>query len=240
MLQQKLITMVVSVEKAVIARLQKSGQKFEILVDPEKALEVKRGKDIETDDLLAAQEVYEDAHKGTRISPEILNKTFGTTDIRKIANKIIRNGELQLTTEQRKKMIEDKKRAIANIISKQSIDPQTNAPHPPQRIERAMEQAKVQISLEKTPEEHVDEVIKAIRSIIPISIEKVKLSIRSTPEFSARISNEIRKWAKPSSENWGADGSYSCTVEIPAGLQTEIYNKLNSITHGQIQIKLIK
>jgi ribosome maturation protein SDO1 len=96
----------ISVEKAVTARLVKAGQKFEILVDPDKALEVKMGKDVPLDSLIASEDVYEDVKKGLRASSENINKTFGTNDIKVISSKIIKEGEVQLTTDQRRQMIE--------------------------------------------------------------------------------------------------------------------------------------
>ena len=230
----------VSVEKAVIARMIKSGQKFEILVDPELALEVKQGKEVPIDDLLAVPEVFEDSKKGTRPSSDAINKVFGTNDISTIAKRIIREGEVQLTTEQRKKMLEEKSKAIANIISRQGINPQTGAPHPPERILRAMEEAKVRVDIEKRPEDQVDAILKAIQSIIPIRIEKVQVAIKIPAQYAARAAGVIRNFGTPSREEWGADGSYMCLIELPSGIQAMLYDKLNSLTHGQVQVKQIK
>lgn len=230
----------VSVEKAVIARIVKAGQKFEILVDPELALDVKRGKEVPLDALLAVPEVFEDSKKGTRPASDTINKTFGTNDISVIAPRIIREGEVQLTTEQRRKMLEEKTKAIANIISRQGVNPQTGAPHPPDRVLRAMEQAKVRVSIERPPEEQVDAILKEIRSIIPIRFEKVKVAIRVPPTHAARAAGVIRNFGTPSREEWGNDGSYMCVIELAAGIQAELYDKLNSLTHGEVQVKQLK
>ena len=50
----------VSVEKAVIARLHKKGVNFEILVDPDKSLEMKRGGEVPIEDVLAAPRVEQE------------------------------------------------------------------------------------------------------------------------------------------------------------------------------------
>lgn len=230
----------VSLEKAVIARIVKSGQKFEILVDPELALEVKQGKEVPLDDLLAVPEVFEDSKKGTRPTSDIINKTFGTNDMAVIAPRIIREGEVQLTTEQRKKMLEEKSKAIANIISTQGINPQTGAPHPAERVLRAMEEAKVRVDIEKRPEEQVDAVLKAIQPIIPIRIEKVQVAIKVPPQYAGRAAGVIRNFGTPSREEWAADGSYMCVMELAGGIQAMLYDKLNSLTHGEVQVKQLK
>ena len=139
----------ISLEKAVIARLSKSGKKFEVLVDPDKALEMKSGKEFPLDDIVASMEIFEDSKKGERASEEEINVAFGTTDTQIIIKTIIKEGDVQLTTEQRNRMLEEKKRSIANIISKRGVNPQTNVPHPIDRVIRAMDEVKVKIDLEK-------------------------------------------------------------------------------------------
>lgn len=230
----------VSVDKAVIAKLNKANEKFEILVDPVKALEIKSGKSVPINDLAVSQEVYSDSAKGKRASPQTLNKIFGTNDFEQIALIIIKDGDVQLTTEQRKKMLEDKIKSVAAIISRQGVDPRSGAPHPAERILHAMEQARVRIDINKSAEEQVDTTIKAITSIIPIKLEKVEIEIKIPATYSSKCANIIRGFGAPRKENWGGDGSYTAIIEIPAGLQNDIYNKINAFTKGEASIKVTK
>lgn len=232
--------MTVSVEKAVIARITKAGKHFELLVDPKKAIEVKSGKAVPVDDLLAAPEIFEDAHKGTKASPAELNKIFGTNDLARIAITIIKDGEVQLTTEQRRAMVEEHTKAVATIISRQGVDPRTGAPHPAERILRAMEQAKIRIDAEKPAEQQVEAVLKAIAPIIPIKFERATIAIKISAEYAPRVAGIVKNFGSPSKQEWGSDGSYMAVIEMPAGLQTELYDKLNALTKGSAQIKLIK
>lgn len=227
----------VSVDKAVIAKITKGGEKFEILVDPVKALEVKMGKDIEVDELVVSREIYEDTKKGTRAPQDKVNKAFGTNNIKDIVYKIIRQGEVQLTTEQKKEMMESKTKIIATTISKQGVNPQTGLPHPVDRILRAMEQAKVKILLEKRAEDQIEPVLEAIQSIIPIKFEKITLAIRVPAQFAGRAAGTLRGFGKVMKEEWKNDGSYACMLEIPAGIQQEVYDRLNTMTHGQVEVK---
>ncbi len=106
----------ISVDEAVIARLDSHGQHFEALVDPDKGLDVKKGKDVPLDELIAADEIFEDAEKGKRVGEDEINKVFGTNDIKEIVYKIIRDGEVQITTEQRKKMREEKRKQMICML----------------------------------------------------------------------------------------------------------------------------
>jgi len=230
----------ISLEKAVIAKLIKNGEKFEILVDPEKAMELRSGKEFPLEDLIASEEIFEDARKGTRASNEKINKAFGTNDLNLIVKKIIKEGEVQITTEQRKQMLEEKTKAIANLISKRGINPQTGLPHPPDRILRAMEQAKVRVDLEKRIEEQIEPTLEAIQKVIPIKLEKIQIAIKIPTEFSGKASSIIRNLGNLIKDEWASDGSYICLLEIPAGIQPEVYERLNNLTHGQTQVKVVK
>lgn len=230
----------ISVEKAVTARLVKAGQKFEILVDPDKALEVKMGKDVPLDSLIASEEVYEDVKKGTRASSESINKTFGTNDMKIISAKIIKEGEVQLTTDQRRQMLEEKTKAIASTISKRAINPQNNLPHPMDRILRAMDEAKVKIDLDKRVEEQIDSTINEIQKIMPIKIERIQLAIKIPSSFAGKAGNIIRSFGTLLKEEWASDGSLISLIEIPAGIQQEVYDRLNNLTRGQVEVKIVK
>lgn len=229
--------MTISVEDAVIARITKGGEKFEILVDPRKALEIRGGKEIPLDELVAAEELYEDAKKGLRVSEDKINKAFGTNDLKTIVYKIIKQGDVQLTTEQRNEFAERKRKAIIAIITRQGINPQNGLPHPAERIENAMNEAKVKILLDQSAEEQIDSVLEQIQAILPIKFETVRLSIKIPAQYAGKAGGTIRKFGKMIKEEWKGDGSYFCMIEVPGGLQDEIYDKLNGLTHGQFEVK---
>jgi ribosome maturation protein SDO1 len=230
----------ISLEKAVIAKLSKGNEKFEIMVDPDKAMDFRTGKDFPVDELIASEEIFEDVGKGTRAPADKIGKAFGTTDINVIAKRIIKEGDVQITTEQRKKMLEDKTKAVATIISKRGTNPQTGVPHPADRILRVMEQAKVRIDLNKRVEDQIEPILQAIQKVIPIKFEMVQLAIKIPAEFAGRASSVVRGMGNLMKEEWGGDGSYICLLEIPAGMQPEVYERLNNLTHGQVEVKVVK
>jgi ribosome maturation protein SDO1 len=231
--------MTISVEKAVIARITKAGNKFEILVDPEKSLEVRSGKEMPEEDWLATTEIYEDSHKGERASEEDLQKSFGTTDVSIIAMKIIKQGDIQLTTEQRKKMLEDKRKFIATAIAREGVDPRTGHPHPVERIVNAMEEVKAKVELDKKADEQIESVIQDIQKILPIKFEKIDIAIKVSAQFGGKVASTIRTIGKIKKEEWQGDGSYLCVIEVSAGMQDEVYEKINNITHGENETKII-
>jgi ribosome maturation protein SDO1 len=229
----------VSVEDAVIARVTRNNNHFEILVDPEKALRFRKGEDISVDNILAVRGVFRDARKGDRAPEKDLEDNFGTTDPDKIAARIIRDGDIQLTTEQRRRLVEEKRRRIADIISKQGVNPQTRLPHPVQRILNAMGEARVGIDPFRPAEEQVKGVVSGLQEILPISIERVEVALRVPIQFAGKVSSVVRNLAPVKKEEWKSD-AWVAVIEIPAGMQAGIYSKLNELTSGQVEVKVIK
>jgi ribosome maturation protein SDO1 len=229
----------VSVENAVIARLTKNKMLFEILVDPDKALAMKKGAQYGIENVLAVNDVFKDSKKGDRHTSKELQTAFGTADIFRIAGEIIKDGEIQLTTEQRNRMLEEKKKEIASTISRQGIDPKTKLPHPPQRIMNAMKEARVQIDPFKTAKDQISAVLDKIQAILPISLERVEVAIKIPIECAGKASSILREIAAVKKDEWTSD-SWIAVIEIPAGMQGDIYEKLNNLTSGRVQVKIIK
>jgi len=229
----------VKMEDAVVARLEKFAHKFELLVDPDLALDLKHGKIIPIDSLVAIDRVFKDAKAGDEQSPETLEKVFHTTDFATIAQVIIKDGEVHLTTEQRRALLEKKRKEIVNFISRNCINPQTKTPHPSVRVELAMDQAKIHIDAFKSVEEQVTEVVTAIRRIIPISMDKIHFAIKVPTQYAGKCASIIHKF-ELKKEEWLNDGSFVAEFQLPAGSKQDLLNELNSATHGEIVLKILE
>jgi len=230
----------VTVDKAVVARCKSHGAHFEVLVDPDAALALKRGEDISIDNVLAVEDVFEDASKGERAAEEDLIKAFGSTNVHSAAREIILKGELQLTSEQRKRMQEDKRRRVIDTIARNAFNPQTGSPHPPSRIEKAMEEAGVHIDPFKKVDEIVTEVMKKIRPIIPIRFEEVKVAVKIPPQYAAKSYGELTGFGQLEKQEWQNDGSLVAIIKIPAGMQDDFYGLVNRLTKGEAETKLLR
>jgi ribosome maturation protein SDO1 len=229
----------VNLEDAVTARLEYFGEHFEILVDPDLASDFKMGKDINVEDILAVEEIFKDAKKGDKASEEAMMKAFNTADHLEVAASILHKGQIQLTAQQRKEMQEEKRLKVIATITREAINPQTKLPHPARRIEIAMEEAKVRIDPFKSVDEQVNTTLKAIRTKIPIRFEKVKVAIRVPGDYTGKVYNAIPEFGKTTREEWQQDGSWVAVVEIPGGMQENFYSKLNELTRGQVETKLL-
>jgi ribosome maturation protein SDO1 len=227
-------------EKFTTARISKSGEKFEILVKPDPALEYKMGKQLSISQLLVIDEVYSDAGKGTHASAEKLQKAFGTEDPTAIAEEIMKHGELQLTTDQRRQLVEDKRKQIVAFVARNCIDPRTGTPHPPIRIEQAMNQIKYSIDPFKNADEQAKDVIEELRALLPIKMEQMRVAIKILAEFAPKGYGAVKGYGTISREEWQADGALVAVVEMPAGVYGPFIERLGKVTQGTIQTKILK
>lgn len=232
--------MAIGVDKAVVARLHRSGQKFEILIDPEKALDFKKGVKIDINDVIAFPGVYHDVRNTERVPDQDLQKIFGTADVFKVAEKIIHEGELQLTTEQRRQMVEQRKMQIVTIIARRGINPQTNTPHPPQRILNAVEKAGINIDPFVDAEQQIDKVLKNIKTIIPIKFQNIIIQFKVPPQFAGKAYAALKASGTIISEQWLNDGSLQMSLKMMAGVQEELFQKIANITHGAYESSIVK
>jgi ribosome maturation protein SDO1 len=226
-------------DKYTTARLAKGQDHFEILVKPEPALDYKMGKQVSMSQILMIEEIYSDSSKGTRASEDKLQKYFDTTDPVKIAEDIMKHGELQLTTDQRRRLVEDKRKQIVAIIARNALDPRSGTPHPPMRIEQAMSQIRLSIDPYKSAEEQSKLVIEELRPILPIKMEQMRIAVKVFPEHAARAYNAFKSFGTVTREEWQRDGSLVAVIEMPAGMYGSFIDRVGKLTQGSIQTKIL-
>ena len=218
-----------------IARIKAKGKPFEIMVDLDNALKFKKGASswIEAE----GDRIFSDIKKGLAASEKDLTEAFGTTDVSEIAKKIVKDGEVLVTQEHRDEERENKIKQVVDILSRNTINPQTGNPHTPDRIKRALEEAHVNIK--NTPiDSQIKEIMEEISKILPIKIETKRIKVTIPAIHTGKAYSIISQYKEE--ENWLNDGSLEATVSIPAGIIMDFYDKLNSATHGSVLTQEIK
>jgi ribosome maturation protein SDO1 len=232
----------ISLDEAVTARLESHGQRFEVLVDPDAALAIKRESfDGDIEDVIAAEDVFEDASSGDRPPESALEEVFETTEPLEIIPEVIRRGEIQITAEQRREMQERKHNQLVNEIARNAVNPQMDdAPHPPERIERALEEAGFKIDPMEPVENQIDDALDALRPVIPIRFDEVVVAAQIPADYAGSAQAQIRQFGELEREEWQPDGSWVGVLRFPAGLQNEFYDLVNEHTSGEAETRIIK
>ena len=229
----------VSLEDAVIARLESGGHRFEILIDPNEAQAFKDGDKIDWEDSIAVDGIWADSAKGERSPENILDDFFESSDLIDIYKKILTEGTIQLTSEQKKEMVDNKKKQILSHIAANAMNPQTGGAHPPQRIENAIVEVKYSIDPVKSVERQVEEIIRKIRPLIPISFEKVKAAVKIPAVYVGKCYGQLSGLGTIENEEYQNDGSWVGIVKMSAASYSELENLLGSTTKGTAEIKII-
>ena len=227
----------VSLDEAVIARLESSGHKFEILIDPEAAQAFREIGEIDWDDALATEGVWSDSAKGEHAGDEAVQEVFGTLELEAVCTAILERGDIQLTAAQRKELVERRYKQLVAHIASAAMNPQTGAPHPPQRIENALAEAKFAVDPLEALERQVERAVKALRPLLPISFEKMRVAVRIPAQHVGRCYGEMKALATITQEEYQSDGSWIAVLELSAGAHADLLDRLGSLTHGTAEIK---
>lgn len=224
--------------KTVVAKYSVGGDNFEILVDADLAYEYITGKRQDPMSALEAEEIFKDANKGERQNQDKIKKAFCTTDLSKVVEIILKKGSVPMTTEQKNKLLEEKRKQVIDIIARNAVDPRTNAPHPAQRIENAMNETRVTVDPFKSPQDQVADVVKKISTNLAIKFATARVEVVIPAEFTNRSYGLLKQYGLRS-EEWLNDGSLKVVLEFPAGMQGEFFEKLNNFTKGAAVAKVI-
>ena len=217
----------VSLDDAVLARMEKGGKRYELLVDPN-LVDVFKSEptSVDLNAFLAMDEVFHDIRGGERPTEDAIENTFGTQDIFEITKTVLAKGSIQLTTAQRKARVEQMRQQIVHEIHTQAVDPKTKSPHPKTRIELALSESRYSVDPFKRLDDQVKDAIELLKPMIPLSFESVRLAVRVPGSAYGGSSRILRPYLEK--EQWLENGSWAGIIEIPAGLKDTIYGKLMS------------
>ncbi|MFT4948590.1 MAG: ribosome maturation protein SDO1 [Natronomonas sp.] len=232
----------ISLEEAVTARLESHGERFEVLVDPDAALAIKREEfEDDLEDVIAAEDVFEDASAGDRPPESALEEVFDTTDPLTVIPEVIREGEIQITADQRREMQEQKRRQLINRITRNAVNPQMDdAPHPPERIESALEETDFRVDPMEPVGSQVDDALDALRPVIPIRFDTVTVAVQLPPDYAGSGQAKVREFGTLEREEWQSNGSWVGVLTFPAGMQNEFYDLANEVSSGEAETQIIK
>jgi len=220
----------------VLARMRVGGKHFEILVDVDKAVEFKKTGEGDVGEVLENDVIFTDSKQGERASEKDLQDAFGTSDVNEVAGKIIKQGDIQVPAEFREKEREGKVKQVIDFLVRNAVDP-SGRPYTPERIESALKEAGVNIK-DKPVETQITEILEKLAPVIPIKVETKKIIVTIPAQYTGQAYGLVQAYKE--SEEWLGNGDLKITLNIPAGLQMDFYDKLNSITHGSVMSEEVK
>ena len=213
----------------VTAKLKVKSKTFEVSVDFDEALKVQKG----TGDItraLNSGNIFYNAREGSLASQKDMMEAFQTSDMYEVAKTIITRGELQKPQEFRDAERENKIKQVVGMILRNAVD-QHGRPYTEERIKRAIQE--VHWSFDNRPaERQMPELLEKLKTVIPIRVEVKRVKITIPARFSGQVYGLLKDYKE--SEEWMPNGDLQTILSIPAGMQLDFYDKLNSVTHGAV------
>lgn len=223
-----------------LVRYKSHGKQFELVVNPEKAWDYLQDGDVPIDDVVEGYVIFDDFKRGQKASQDDLEEVFGTTDEVEIAKLMLEKGQLLITQEMRKRFLEEKIKEIVDYIVKYTVNPKTGAPHTPQRIEKALDEAGVRISRNRPASEQAPEIIKQLAEVLPIKLEVATVEFRIPATFAGSLYGQLKNAGEMAEENWESDGSLHVVLKVPGGILASLMDEVMTKTKGKAQIHVLK
>jgi ribosome maturation protein SDO1 len=189
-------------------------------------------------DALLAPHIYKSAQTGMVASEEHLTALFKTSDEEKVAERIIKEGELHFNDEYKERLRSEKKKQIIDLLVREAAEVNSGNPVTEKKLASAFSQAKVHVDLFKRVEEQVPDVVAKLRSVLALSLDKKTLSLRIPSKHAPKLYGFVSSKSTILQEAWLGDGAFSAKVELAAGAVSGFIDELKKSTHGDIEVSI--
>lgn len=219
------------------ARIKRNGKHFEILVDLEEAMKIKRNENnADLTQAIITDAIFTNLKSGEHAGRDDLEVAFGTSDSMEVAKKIIQDGEVVQTTDSLRAEHDARYKQVVDFLSKNAVSPE-GRPYTPDRIMKALSEAHVNVK-NKSIESQVGEIMDELAKILPLKIETKKVRLHIQAHHSGKAYPIVKQYIVE--ENWKNNGDLEVVVKMPTALIFDFYDRINGATHGSVLSEEIK
>ena len=206
---------------------------FEVDIDPQRALELRHGKDIDIRDVLKVQRVFTDVSAARFAKNNDLQKLFGTHDPLEVAVIIIKKGKIQPSLEEERRLRAEKKERITNALLKCAVRAKTKEHLTSEDVEKMLARTKIDLH------EPDSWILRRVIEHAPVTCAVHSVQITLAPQHVGRARYHLAQLTKIRKEETLPDGRWQVSVDVPIGIKEEVFAYLNGLTHGKFENKLI-
>lgn len=231
----------VNVDEAFEVRYKKEGNQFEVLVDFDKLnLFRKKPEEISVYDVLADNKIFKNQKRGEIACENIFQEIFRTTDKEVILKEILLKGECQIPTAYLNKLRAEKRLQVIGYIVENSINPQNKSKYTPSMIEREVDKLKFNFEPNRDFTSQAEDVIKLLKKVMPISMEKIILQIEIPGQYCGNFYGQFRKFGKVIKEDYNNNGSLVMKMELIESRLDEVVNFIKNNSNDEGAYFIIK
>jgi ribosome maturation protein SDO1 len=209
---------------------------FEILCKPKTVNQYRQGK-LDLKQVLVSTNIYKNSTTGILPSKLELEAVFEDSDPTKCIEKILKKGDYQMTTEERREILDQRKAKVIQYFHKYYVNPKTNIPHTPTMIENGIREGKCKIDLTTSFDRTIAHVHKKLLGILPLKKCEMEVTLTIKHAYLGKVNNFLSKYATIKSDKYDHIG---CTMEvgIVPGEYDTLLKQLNDVTKGDFEFDM--
>ena len=191
------------------------------------------------DKVLLSDEIFKTVKNGKRANATDLENAFGTKNVLECINIMLQKGNYQISAEERKEKVAEKKREIIGYIHRNYIDPKMKTTIPITRIECALESIKAKFDPDIPVDKQLQPILKKLPCVMPMKRQEGQNGVLKIPhQYIGNARNVILKYAGINSERYDTKG---CIYEITFSQSQydDLMQAVNKFTYGQCTFELI-
>ena len=228
-------------DKAFQVRYKFAGENFEVLVDFNKLNEFKKKpNEISVYDVLADRKIFRDQKKGEIASENLLMDIFKLSSKEEILKIILLKGECQIPTEFLNKLRNEKKLQVINYIAENAINPQTKGKYTQTMIQSEVNNLKYNFKANIDFIIQAEEVLRQLKKVVPISLEKVILELKVPAEFCGNFYGKFRKYGRITKEFFDKEGNLRLHIEVMESILDTIIEYIKRNSNNSAEYHIVK
>ena len=211
---------------------------FEIYCKPG-SIDRYREENLAISNVVQTDNIYLDIKKGNVAKETDLEKNFGTSDYEECIKVMLDKGEYSLTTEERRKKVEQRKREIISYISKNYVDTKTNIKITIDIIEETLKKIKMTIDPHISGNKQAKDIIRKFINCYPVKKISIDGSLNIPYYLQEKMNKILSKYSDISSIYKNENICKTIyDLSIAPGDFDELMNVLQKVTNGEFEFNL--
>uniref|UniRef100_A0A2P2I0H8 Ribosome maturation protein SBDS-like n=1 Tax=Hirondellea gigas TaxID=1518452 RepID=A0A2P2I0H8_9CRUS len=225
-----------------VVRLSKGGKRFEIACYKNKVVNWRDGTETDINEVLQVRDfVFTNVSKGEIARKELINKSFGTSDISEVCLTILNTGDVQWSDKERKELQENLFKEIANIIADKCIDPETGAAQQSGMIQNAMKELHFSVKTNQGAKKQALTLIPKLATVLSIKRANMRVKVTVPVKEGKKLKGKIAELMTIESEDNDMDDTVVTGLVCPGNVKaiTELVKK-STKGRGNIEVLCLK
>ncbi|KAL1409077.1 hypothetical protein Q8F55_005901 [Vanrija albida] len=222
-----------------IVKMKKGGKRFEIACYKNKVTEFRSGVETDLSEVLQIEQIFTNVPKGQVAKRDDWTKAFGSDDMNKVIEEILKKGELQVNNLERGAQLASLSREIATLVTEMTVDPATQRKHTVGMVEKAMGEIGFSTKAEKTAKAQALDLIRQLSqpgSVLPVQRVRMRVRITMPSKDAKRVKEKVLALVDETEEE-DMDAEWEAIVKISPSAFRAIADLVNEESKGKGRVE---